>query len=224
MRLFETKKLFYNKYVSKVTFHNDLGHCFRRELQNPNTFSHVRKILDHLNEQERNGVRQLTIPKFRSVSNVRYRDYQIAEKLYHILKKFHGEFKIAITFSYYIHIYSNNDDLISELCSLPISELHRPNEDCIQKLKPNTILVDNPPKLPLKVILGTSTVSPTVVDWCSNNPDKCRIGERAQDILRKEEHQSGIYFYVRDEKVLNLISMLCGNNIRAVHTLVYKGS
>ena len=39
--------------------------------------------------------------------------------------------------------------------------------------------------------------------------------------LEDQEYVNGLYFYVRDEKVLNLITLLIGDNIRRVQKLVW---
>ena len=54
--------------------------------------------------------------------------------------------------------------------------------------------------------------------------DKSKIGPVALDCISKSGWYSGYYFYLRDEKLLSLIMLLVGNNIRRVDKLVYSGN
>lgn len=224
MKKFLTKKLFYGEYLYKVVINNDLANIFRGELQKKGYLSYAREEIDQLIETERlspNG--PLTIKKFRSVVEVSKSEYEKAKKIYWLLK-YNKDYKLSVTFRYSLSIYSNNLGLIKDLIKLKPSEYHEPDHSRMHQYQPNIILVDREPDLPIKVTLGTRKVDPGFVNWHYNNADKCRIGVKALECIRRGGYQSGLYFYVRDEKVLNLITMLCGDNIRKVEKLVYKHS
>lgn len=224
MKKYQTKKLFFNTYLYKVLLNNELANIFRGELQKKGYLSYAREQLDRLIECERldpNG--PLLLPKFRTSVEVSKKDYEIAKKIYWVLKRF-KDYRISITFRYSISIYTNNQILVKELEKLGIIEYHAPDESMMQHYKPGIILVDREPDLPIKVTLGTKKVDPGFVKWHYSNNDKCRIGVKALETIKHGGYQSGLYFYVRDEKVLNLITMLCGDNIRKVEKLVNKHS
>ena len=86
----------------------------------------------------------------------------------------------------------------------------------------NVILTNSVPEFPIKVTFGNNKISPDFINWLDANQDKSRVGKSTINNIRNGYFTSGLYFYVRDEKVLNLISMLVGHNIRRIDYLVYK--
>jgi hypothetical protein len=48
------------------------------------------------------------------------------------------------------------------------------------------------------------------------------MGHIALESLESYGYLNGLYMYIRDDKVLHLITILAGNSIRCVEKLVYK--
>ena len=49
------------------------------------------------------------------------------------------------------------------------------------------------------------------------------MGKIALDGLENYGYLNGLYMYLRDDKILNLVTLLAGQSIRSVEKLVYKG-
>jgi len=73
----------------------------------------------------------------------------------------------------------------------------------------------------LRVTLGRKNGSIDLANWLRNNKDKSKVGKKTLEYLENQSYVDGLYFYVRDEKLLQLITLICGNNIRRVQRLVW---
>ena len=91
----------------------------------------------------------------------------------------------------------------------------------ILKTKTKIQIVDEPPKLPLKVWFNSTRINKDFANWIRANSDKCKIGKIALEGLENYGYLNGLYIYLRDEKILNLVTLLAGNSIRNVEKLVY---
>ena len=194
-------------------------------MQRHGTLSFVRSELDTLREQRANG--QLMFrQKFRFDQEVTEDVYQDARRLYLILKS-QKDYTLRVTPNGNITVFTNNEkliDTIERVCSV-VLEVMKPDKNEISQLTDikNIVLVDKTPEFSIRVTLNSIPTNSGILKWLSANKDKSKIGEKALDILKNGWYSNGLYFYVRDEKVLNMIYMLVGNSIRRVDKLVYRG-
>jgi hypothetical protein len=79
----------------------------------------------------------------------------------------------------------------------------------------------DPRSLPLKVWFNSTRINKDFANWIRANSDKCKIGKIALEGLENYGYLNGLYIYLRDEKILNLVTLLAGNSIRNVEKLVY---
>lgn len=225
MKHFESAKLFYSEYLYKLVFRNELNVIFRNELQKKEKLSYARSQLDSLTEQYRNND-PLYKKAWRTDVSVDINDYFDAMAVYNTLKKT-DEYKIRIDLYSTITLFSNNKDFLLELgnkLKTDSAEFHQPNPDYIDILKSNAKIqiVDVPPKLPIKVWFNSNRINTDFANWLRANNDKCKIGTIALESLENYGYLNGLYIYLRDEKVLNLVTLLAGASIRSVEKLVYK--
>ena len=59
------------------------------------------------------------------------------------------------------------------------------------------------------------------IKWINNNPNKAKASDALNYYASKQGEVSGMYFYVKDEKILQLIQLL-GIKIRRIDNLIYK--
>lgn len=222
---YNTCKLHYGEYLYKLVLSNSLNVFFRSDLQKRGKLSYAREHLDKLTESYRNN-EPLTRKVFRAEQSIPLDDYYDALDLYKILKN-NNDYKIRIHPYQSITIYSNNKSLllnIKQKMRTSNREFWEPEEKSINllKQKTNIELVNQKPKFPIKIYFNSKRVPRDFANWCKANTDKSRIGKIALETLESFEFLNGYYMYVRDEKILDMISLLIGHAIRRVDKLVYN--
>lgn len=222
----ESSKLFYSEYLYKLVFRNQLNVIFRGELQKKEKLSYARNQLDTMTEQYRNN-QPILKKQFRSDIVVDVRDYLDAMSLYTTLKT-SNEYKLRIDPYSAITLFSNNKEFLLNLAhrlKTPNVEFCEPNPKHIDILKNKTKIqiVDKEPALPIKIWFNSTRISTDFGNWIRGNDDKCKIGKIALESLEEYGYLNGLYIYVRDEKILNLVTLLAGQSIRSVEKLVYRG-
>lgn len=226
LKTFESSKLFYSEYLYKLVFRNDLNNIFRGELQKKEKLSYARAELDQLTEQYRNN--QVLYKKaWRTEVPLDINDYFDAMTLYNSLKNY-NEYKIRIDPYNTITLFSNNKDFLLRIgykLKTDFVEFWEPNVEYIDLLKSSTKIqiVDTIPELPLKVWFNSKRINKDFANWLRANDDKCKIGKIALESLEQYGYLNGLYIYLRDERVLNLVTLLAGRSIRSVEKLVYRG-
>ena len=225
MNIYETKKSFYNKYIYKLVIYNSLCHCFRTELQRNGALSYARETLDRYQLDYENGL-PLQREIWRTTTAISYEEFFDAKEIYATLKKHLKQYNIRIGLGNDIIIYSNNRKMLVELASRLRTKsvsLFQPSAKLeeILKQKKDIAIVNKKPDFGLRVTLGRRLGSPELANWLKNNTDKSKVGKVTLNYLENNAYVDGLYFYVRDEKVLNLISLLVGDNIRRVQKLVW---
>ena len=226
MKQCESNKLFYSEYLYKLVFRNELNVIFRNELQKKEKLSYARSQLDTLTEQYKNN-QPLLKRQFRSDIVIDINEYIDAMAVYSSLEK-SNEYKLRIDPCSTITLFSNNKDFLLELAGklrTDTTQFWEPNPRHIDTLKSNTKIqiVDHPPALPLKVWFNSTRINKDFANWIRANNDKCKIGTIALESLENYGYLNGLYIYLRDEKILSIVTLLAGSSIRSVEKLVYRG-
>ena len=226
MKLFESRKLFYSEYLYKLVLRNDLSTIFRSDFQKKEKLSFARHELDRLAEDYRHNL-PLVKKAWRTNIAVATNDYFDAMTIYAALK-ISNEYKLRVDPYSTITLFSNNREFLLTLGNrLHTTKIDfwEPNVAYIELLKSKTKIqiVDEVPKLPLKVWFNSTRVNKDFANWIRANDDKCKIGKIALESLESYGYLNGLYIYLRDEKVLNLVTLLAGASIRSVDKLVYSG-
>jgi hypothetical protein len=119
-------------------------------------------------------------------------------------------------------IYSNELDFMHNICSkVQVQEFWQPNNNYKDKLDKDIILVDQPFDYEFKVTFNQNTIDPTFAKWVHRNTNKIKIGNKALQAAT-DGYAQGLYFYVRNEKLLQLISLMIGHNFQSVQRIVCK--
>ena len=125
---------------------------------------------------------------------------------------------------YTFAVFTNEIDLVNTLQARfneKIEEVWKPNPKKVHILKqPNTIIVNEPARHPIRVMLNDKKISGDFAQWISANPDKVTIGNSAFEAIKRGWLTGGLYFYLRDDKILSLVNLMIWQNIRRVDRLV----
>lgn len=224
-KLYETKKLHYGEYLYKLVLSNQLSTIFRTEVQRHGKLGFAKEQLNNLHEKYIQG-EPLEKQIFRTTRIIPNEDYLDAVDIYAVLK-FANNYKIRIDPHSRISIYTNDKELTNKIIRKmrkSNAEFWEPDSSVVHALleQKNIILIDNPTCYPIKLTFGTQSVDNSFAKWLESNRDKSKVGSITLESIKNGHDLNGLYFFVRDEKVLSLISMLVGHNIRRIDKLVYK--
>ena len=227
LKLLETRKLHFGKYLYKLVLSNSLCSVFRTELQKGAALSYAKENLDQLTKQYETG-EPLTTVRYRTYTEIPDKEYLDALSIYNILKD-SSDYKVRTTYYRTLTIYSNDINMlhrISDSMRTSNLELWKPNKEHIALLTSdkNIIVVDKPTDMTLKITFKRGNINKDFAIWVKANSDKCQIGQLTLNDIETQGHLYGNYMYVRDEKILNLLLLLIGNSISRVDKIVYKGN
>jgi hypothetical protein len=225
LKLCETRKLHYGKYLYKLVLANSLNTLFRTELQKNGKLSYARYYLDKFTSQIQSG-EPITRTVYRTTREIELETFLDAKDVYSILKK-HDDYKIRVNPYNSLLIYSNDRSMLVKIANrmrTSAREFWEPNNEIATVLTNNSniIVVDTKPPFPLKVTFNSNPINKDFATWLEANRDKSKIGDKALENLQLDGYLNGYYMFVRDEKVLNLVSLFIGGNIRTIEKLVYK--
>ena len=158
-----------------------------------------------------------------------YRKYNITSEVFVENKRFYKQFTKPVDYKIRVErtmmsIYSNDLGWITAMKRIAESpiEFWRPDKAHDAWLtEPNVILVRQPTEFEFKVTLSSVTpADPGLANWIRANPDKAKTTDKCLEIIETKQYPRGQYIYVRDQKVLNLMSFML-NKMGRVDKLVY---
>ena len=211
MKKCETTKLFYNEYPYKVVISNVLAPIFREK-----NLAQAKDVLDQIQ-----SVYEENLPLVR---NYGMRVEHISHKTFFDAKNLYIEFSKKLAFKLRverctIQVYSHEYQWLSHISKkFSATEFWAPRTD-IPKLDKNIIVVSNPTEFEYKVSLGES-VDPALANWILSNKDKAKAGPVCLREIANSGYVKGFYIYVRDEKVMQLLTLFIGN-VQRIDKLVY---
>ena len=197
MKKCETTKLFYNEYPYKVVISNVLAPIFREK-----NLAQAKDVLDQIQ-----SVYEENLPLVR---NYGMRVEHISHKTFFDAKNLYIEFSKKLAFKLRverctIQVYSHEYQWLSHI-SKKFSAT-------------NVIVVSNPTEFEYKVSLGEN-VDPALANWILSNKDKAKAGPVCLREIANSGYVKGFYIYVRDEKVMQLLTLFIGN-VQRIDKLVY---
>jgi hypothetical protein len=212
-----TTKLFYDEYKHRLKIRHPLGTIFRDK-----NLATARQILDSLQSQADRG------EGLEWQRGYRYKIPVSSEQMISaqfLLSEFtaqeHINYKLRCE-NPSLMIYSNNLSWLNSLVNKGITALSltQPNLANANDLVPYVIITDdNPIQYQYKITVGRR-VSPSLGVWIQSNLDKCKAGTKFLELVTNRGHVNGMYFYVRDEKVLQLVRIIIGGDIKRVDKFI----
>ena len=228
MKLRETKKLHYNKYLYKLSIPNQCAHIFRTEFQKDGQLGYARQKLDMFTQHYSRKEKHIIVPwggggRFQDEIPVEH--YYDAIEIYrHLKSKINYTVRIEVNT---LNIYSNDRKFLISLSNKlrhKFVEFWEPAPEDIDKLltNENIIIVNKKPQYEYKVTLSKGKGNPSLASWIDANPKLGRMGEIAKGECYNNGWVKGYYFFVRDTKSLLIAQMLVGDNIQRIDKLVYN--
>jgi hypothetical protein len=210
LKKLQTPKLFYKQYPYKLVFYTKFANSFRG-----NDLAYIREMLDQYYNSIKQGHTKLYLRRWKDSVPVTTEDLAEVHAIYSALS-IHTDYKIRVE-NNYITIYSVDKHWLYKLATnLEAQEWWEP----LEYLEPGILIMG--PKMKgwgYKITLGPR-VPKSFYDWAINNTDKLKIGNKLQQYLKTRGFVDGYYFYVRNEKMLNLVSLVAGQGIQRVDKIV----
>jgi hypothetical protein len=230
MKILETKKLHYNKYLYKFEIRNELASIFRTEFQKNGKLQYARSRLDECKlAREVQGYVYIPHKFSDNPKKIPLAHLLDAEKIYSILLKEHKYLVRCGIWNNNLSIYSNDLKLMNNLVdkTLEIEKYFwKPLDENVDFLlrNANIIIVNKEPKFPYKVTFGNKNINGKELhSWITKNQNKVKAGDTFLHLLLEQNpYIRGLYLYVKNEHTLTLLNILAGNNITRIDKLIYK--
>lgn len=201
----------------KLSLYNSMAVVFRNK-----NLSNARRDIDALQQDFKQGL-PLHLKRVLRFRYIPYECFLDAKKILTYLQK-NDECLIRVEGSS-LSVFSNNLEWISALKNavtpVRVLELWEPDPSIVSLLEPKVIVVNGPVEYKYKVTLGPKG-DPSFAKWAEQNPHHIKIGDVAKKELAEDGWVNGYYFYAKNDKSLQICTLMIGNNIRRVDTLVSK--
>ena len=218
LRSYDNKKLFWNEYLYKLTVRSQLCTIFRN-----NKLMYARKELDDL-QRKADKQQPLEWTQWMRSETISLKHFEQAKVLHNILANSSG-YTLRVE-KPHICLYSNDLEWLESLGNkVDALSLHMPDPTIVDHLskEENIVVLEKDNGCELRVTLGVQS-NTAWTNWILANQDKVKIGPVLEKQMRRPGHYvtyEGLYFYVRDDKILQMISLL-GVNIRRIDKIVCK--
>lgn len=206
----ETVKLFYDEYPYKLVISNSLAHIFRSK-----NLAFAKSELDNLQYLYDTGQPLLRKNRYRE-KTIDPEIFFEARKLYIEFSK-HPDFKLRIE-NPKMQIYSHDYDWLIYMSSNFDNTLEFWEPNNLSILEPKVILVHGPVDFEYKITMDLG-VDSALAKWIRENPSKAKAGEVCLQTIETNGFTKGLYFYVRDQKILHLLNLFIGK-IQRIDKLV----
>ena len=225
-------KLFYNKFLYKIEMYTAAAFLFRNKdlklvkttidtfLQNIDLI----KNNDHSDLPELPHMSYSTQYWFRRY-NPSEDDIKNCQHLHHYLSVVDSDAKVRVELNN-LSIYSNKKNELNDLgkkLSGGYIKFYQPEPDIVSLMKPNTIFHNFADKYKYKITIGKVFDSSLADYILANNENFVKAGPACLESIKNRTTGSynNFYFYVRDDKILNILSMF-GFEIKRIEELLPK--
>lgn len=217
MKKFETHKLFWDEYLYKLVVHNRLATIFRNK-----NLSHAGQVLSTIREQHENN-EPLLLYKSRRQDYVKESQYLDAEKLFQFFSSANN-YKLRVESST-INLYSNDikwlNSVSSSLTPGNVTEFWEPSSSSVEHLLEKTIILQEKINFQFRITLGNKRGNQGFAQFAKKNPHLVRVGPVLLKGMETEGWVNGMYFYARDERIIQLCHLML-DNIRRIDKVIYK--
>lgn len=205
MKKFNTTKLFYGEYLYKLVWSSPCAPYFRG-----NDLSYVQSMIeDHYSQANRDN--KATIRTWLGITSIDLDHIHQLKSIHTALSN--QKYKLRVE-GQGLSIYSTSKEWLHELAlDIHAKEWWEPNS----MLESNVIIMG--PKMKgweYRITFGT-TIPDAFYNWIENNWDNVKIGKCAKRyIAKKSRYLNGYYFYVRNQKMLTVLSLVLGQGIQRI--------
>ena len=221
----KTTKLHYSKYLYKAVFYTNLAFSFSSyRNKGKDRLGLAQSTINDLDNDYINK-RSLKVSVRRSQKDVSTIDYKGMKSLLEYLTASTGEWRVRVENSFILTVYTSDKTLIDSIETIStVREIYKPEEGMENFLLLNigTAIVNSPSEYDYRVYLKGNKMDPSFGNWLEANQDKSKVGDVTLRNIKNGYYLSGNYFYVRNDKVLTIVRMLIGYNVRRVEKLIYK--
>lgn len=218
MKKCETHKLFWDHYLYKLVVHNRLATIFRNK-----NLLHAGQVLANIREQYDNGAAPLLYSKFRRQDFVTESQYLDAEKLLYFFSSA-DNYKLRVECNT-LNLYSNDFNWLELVCqSLTaehVTEFWEPQAASIEHLLEKTIILQEKINYQFRITLGNKRGNEGFAQFAKTNPHLIRAGPVLLNGMQTAGWVNGMYFYARDERVIQLCHLML-DNIRRIDKVIYR--
>lgn len=240
-KVYDTKQLFYNKFLYCLKIPNKLSPIFRDK-----NLITARKILDILHRAQNNknlcnfssydkAKLPLWITENLEKNIITYDDLLDATIICQTLTDSYTEFKTRVCWTHSmlsqyqyregpnLRIYTNDKIKLLQLSNKTNvqNDFYCPNNDTLDVLKnnPNAILCNND-NYKFKLVFNHKKINNSFAKWYDANKNKIKISSKCLHHLKKYGILENRYILVRDKHTLTILNLLLQPNIRKIYDLV----
>lgn len=169
-------------------------------------------------QQDADAGRPIKHPRIYYTPNVPLSHFQTACLLYDIFKSAKVDYMLRVE-GRTIAIFSNDSTWLKTITDKIIcKEIWMPDGDehantLLQNV--NLVTKRGPDDFIYKVYFD-DFVDPAFAKFCRSNPDKIKIGDTAIYSVENKHFVRGMYFWAKNDKILNLASLACGCRFKKV--------
>lgn len=230
MKYYETRRLFYKKYLYKLTINTRLARLFSTDVS-AHKFDFARRTLETLTpgKYDLKTLKTLTIGGWRRHINIGPQCINDANALYKNFTSELDDFKLRCSMQNII-IYSNHPEFLEQIMrdvnDDSLVSYYQPNENAVNVLtaEPDIIVSSEPVEYQYKISLKFDRRrTPALANWIDKNKNKIRIGKYASENIKFGLYYDA-YFYVKDSKTLMLVQLSFNDLIKKTEQLVYVQS
>lgn len=159
----------------------------------------------------------MTLVYWGGVVDIKPHELHQAQKVFTVISKNPNKIRVE---GRYLQLYSEHKDWLYTLAQqIDIYEWWEPEG----LLQPNTVVMGESMKgWEYRVTLGRN-IPNTFPKWALNNADKLRYGTVFKSVIEQGgTYLSGQYFYVRNEKMLNLATLVLGPSITKIDKIIIE--
>jgi hypothetical protein len=214
LKKFDANKLFYGKYPYKLSLSTPLANWFRG-----GDLPYIRDTLDELQHQY-NQNNRLVLHLWNRVVYIKTSDLYYAQKVYsHLCTG--DSYRLRVE-GRSLDVYSDNKDWLENLL-LSVDPIASEWWEPKHILQPNTIIMGPSMKgWEYRITMG-SDIPAEFYAWMLNNLDKVKVGPKFKDaLLRGYRYMYGYYFYVKNDRILSLVSLVLGKGISKIDKIVIE--
>jgi hypothetical protein len=224
----KTTKLFFNKYLYRLTLKSSHAQLFRSADKQKlvDILEKAQHIVDSKDGTGRDG--HFTVPAIRNYMSLEMsaNSFNEAKRINQQIDHLKDPYMIRVQRPV-INIYSNNNEellkIARKLENKTVIAYCAPDAAYLAALIAGKVLVTRDLKEFNYRVALHKVNDFTFVDWVQGQPDRFKISDAAARQLREGVTLSNSLIYVRDKKMLTMLHMrLDGNSLGVVHELVHQ--